>query len=156
MPEPRRLQLTIASIIFLLFFSPNILRSEDSDSEPFTVFCTNNKDGTGACLTTSQEPIDCILVPGSVVECNDQDKNELSCVSVHATSAIVEISCEKPNSETIQIKREESTKTTSQEDLVDGEIIESAEFEIKTDPTPVPTDQPLPKGSISSPFADPF
>ena len=155
MPDPSRLQLPIASFLLILLFSPIILRSEEENSDRLTVFCTSNKDGTGACMTTSQEPVDCILVPGSVVDCNDQDKNELSCVSVHATSAIIEISCEQPNTENTEVKIEDETINIGQEPLADGEL-ESAEIESNPDSTSVPTDQPLPEGTGDSPFADPF
>ena len=76
MPDPSRLQLPIASLLLILLFSPIILRSEEENSDRLTVFCTSNKDGTGACMTTSQDPVDCILVPGSIVDCNDKHKNE--------------------------------------------------------------------------------
>ena len=106
-------------------------------------------------MTTSQEPVDCILVPGSVVDCNDQDKNELSCVSVHATSAIVEISCEHPDTEINAVKIEDETINIDSEALTDGEL-ESDEIESNPDSTAVPTDQLLPEGTGDSPFADPF
>ena len=106
-------------------------------------------------MTTSQDPVDCILVPGSIVDCNDKHKNELSCVSVHTTSAIIEISCEQPNTENTEAKIEDETINIGQEPLADGEL-ESAEIESNPDSTSVPTDQPLPEGTGDSPFADPF
>ena len=106
-------------------------------------------------MTTSQEPVDCILVPGSVVDCNDQDKNELSCVSVHATSAIIEISCEHPDNENNEVKIEDESLNIGQEPLADGEL-ESSEIESNPDSTSVPTDKPFPEGTGDSPFADPF
>ena len=155
MPQSRRSRLHIVSLLFLLLFCPNILRSEQQNSDRLTVFCTSNKDGTGACMTTSQEPVDCILVPGSVVDCNDQDKNELSCVSVHATSAIIEISCEHPDTEINAVKIEDETINIDSEALTDGEL-ETDEIESNPDSTAVPTDQLLPEGTGDSPFADPF
>ena len=146
------------SIIFLifLFFFPSTSKSEDEKSH-LTVFCTNNKDGTGSCLTSSQDPVECILIPGSVVECNDAANNELICVSVHATSAIVEISCEKPKSD---ISANDANVTNDPVEInskaVVNDQIESDELESISKPVLTPSDQPNLGDNIDSPFTDPF
>ena len=94
-------------------------------------------------------------MPGSVVDCNDKDKNELSCISVHATSAIIEISCEQPNTENTEATPKQTNINIDSEALNDGEL-ESGEVESNPESTATPTGQPLPKGTGDSPFADPF
>ena len=146
------------SIIFLifLFLFPSPSKSEDEKSR-LTVFCTNNKDGTGSCLTSSQDPVECILIPGSVVECNDAANNELICVSVHATSAIVEISCEKPKTE---INANDANITNNPVEIdskaVVNDQIESDDLESISKPVLTPSDQPNLGDNIGSPFTDPF
>ena len=148
-------QFSIVFIIFLFFF-PISSKSEENKS-PLTVFCTNNKDGTGSCLTSSQDPVECLLIPGSVVECKDADNNELICVSVHATSAIVEISCEKPKSK-INTNNPENSIDLIETNVkaVGGDQIELDEFEGSSEPVLAPSDQPNLGDNIDSPFANPF
>ena len=149
---------SIFLLVFLLTLAPNTLRSEEESNTQVTVFCTNNKDGTGSCLTSTQDPVECVLVPGSVVECNDANENELICVSVHATSAIVEISCEKPIAEsnrTVRNKNPDTSKiNTYQSD--NDEIIDSGELESKSETPVITSDQKITEDSVDSPFTDPF
>ena len=111
-------------------------------------------------MTSSQDPVECLLIPGSVVECKDANNNELICVSVHAATAIVEISCEKPKSgiNTNNSKNSfDSIKTNVK--AVGSDQIESDEldeFEGSSEPVLDPSDQPNLGDNIDSPFANPF
>ena len=148
----------IAIFIFLLAIAPNAFRSEEENNAQITVFCTNNKDGTGACLTSSQKPVECILIPGSVVECTDKDEEELACVSVHSTSAIVEISCEKPTAaiqqaDIIEIpsaSEELKPETTANNKNISDRSESTSEADLTT------PDRPLLEDAGESPFVDPF
>ena len=111
-------------------------------------------------MTSSQDPVECLLIPGSVVECKDADSNELICVSVHATSAIVEISCEKSKSEinTNNSKNsfdliETKVKAVGNDQIQSDEL---NEYEGSAEPVLAPFDQPNLGDNIESPFANPF
>ena len=151
-------QFSLVFLIFLFFF-PISSKSEENKSS-LTVFCTNNKDGTGSCLTSSQDPVECLLIPGSVVECKDANNNELICVSDHAATAIVEISCEKQKRgiNTNNSKNSFDSIITNVK-AVGSDQIESDEldeFEGSSEPVLDPSDQPNLGDNIDSPFANPF
>ena len=155
MSEPISNKIPIAIFIFLLAITPNTVRSEEKKDTQMTVFCTNNKDGTGSCLTSLQEPVECILIPGSIVECTDKDKSELACVSVHSTSAILEISCEKPKA---IIKQTEITEipVMSEEPNPESKSNNSGELESTLGAEPATSDRLLQEDTTESPFTDPF
>ena len=71
--------------------------SEDS----FTVFCTGNQDSTGSCFEGSipdeQKKLDCIMVPGNIIDCKNEAKEKVECILIAATSAQAEFSCNKNN-----------------------------------------------------------
>jgi len=159
MTKPLRSKLTTAIFFFLLFITPNALRAEQKkNSSQITVFCTNNKDGTGSCLTSSQKPVECILIPGSVVECTDEGDNELACILVHSTSAIVEISCEKSKAAIQQVdiieipsmSEELKPEATANNNRVSDRSESTSEADLTT------PDRPLLEDAGESPFADPF
>lgn len=50
---------------------------------PFNIYCTNNKDGTGACWETKTgESIKCIVIPGETISCDGPDSYGLNCIIV--------------------------------------------------------------------------
>ena len=156
-----RKKISIAIFLLLFITASNTSRSEESVDSPTTVFCTNNKDGTGSCLTSSQEPVECILIPGSVVECTDKDDNELACVSVHSTSAIVEISCEKAKASSQQANIVEIPKTSEElnpESAYNNKNDSSDRFEIPSEAGLATPNRPRfdDTDESQSPFADPF
>lgn len=149
----------IAIFALLLAITSNTSRPEDGDDTQITVFCTNNKDGTGSCLTTSQEPFECILIPGSVVECTDKDENELACVSVHSTSAVVEISCKKAKASSQQfdiLEIPSASEELNPESAADNKSDGSGRFENRSESELAPPDRPRFVDTDESPFADPF
>ena len=153
-----RKKISIAIFLLLFITASNTSRSEESVDAQTTVFCTNNKDGTGSCLTSSQEPVECILIPGSVVECTDENDNELSCVSVHSTSAIVEISCEKTKTsiepaDTLNIP---STDKELKPGTIFNNNIGADESESTSEAYLKAPERPLREDVGESPFVDPF
>ena len=161
MRQRNKTKFAIAIFILLLFTTQNTFGSEEDDTQ-ITVFCTNNKDGTGSCLTSSQESVDCILIPGSVVECSDKEKNQLACVSVHSTTAIVEISCETPKPIIRETNTTEILSGSKELNLSSGDKNKSINADqYETSPTEdmedvASPDQPPVEDAGESPFADPF
>lgn len=47
----------------------------------FNVYCTGNRDGTGLCVNReSSEPLDCIIIPGQVIDCKTGSGKSFQCV----------------------------------------------------------------------------
>ena len=69
----------------------------EADKEPFTIFCTGNHDATGSCVEVSNSEeyneLDCIMVPGNIIDCNNEEKGNIECILITATSAQAEFSC---------------------------------------------------------------
>ena len=88
-----------------IFFAVLIHTSQQAISQPdevsFTVFCTGNQDTTGVCYDESnpddQKKLDCIMVPGNIIECKNEAKEKVECILITATSAQAEFSCSKNN-----------------------------------------------------------
>ena len=84
----------LASSFVFPLFSPT---SAEADQEPFTIFCTGNHDATGSCLEVSNSEeyneLDCIMVPGNIIDCNNEEKGNIECILITATSAQAEFSC---------------------------------------------------------------
>ena len=72
-----------------------------SSEDAFTVFCTGNQDSTGICLESNnpdeQNKLDCIMLPGNIIECKNKSKEKVECILIAATSAQAEFSCNKNN-----------------------------------------------------------
>lgn len=72
-------------------------KSYAEDSKNFNVYCTSNQDATGVCLAenTNQE-LNCIIIPGQIVQCTDKDKLIYECVLVvQVTPTQAEYSCQE-------------------------------------------------------------
>ena len=152
-------KLQIALFLLILIITPHTSRSDESNDTQITVFCTSNKDGTGSCLTSLQESVECILIPGSIVECTDKDKNELTCVSVHSTSAIAEISCENPKVESKRIDNIDIPSTIKElnaESAANNKEDSSEQFENRSTAGLATPNRPRLDNTDESPFADPF
>lgn len=79
--------------------------SQNSD-DSFTVFCTGNQDSTGTCLEASnseeQKKLDCIMVPGNIIDCKNEADEQIECILIAATSAQAEFSCNKNTESSIE------------------------------------------------------
>ena len=68
-----------------------------SDQAAFSVFCTGNHDSTGSCLDVSNskefKELDCIMVPGNIIDCKNEKSSNIECILITATSAQAEFSC---------------------------------------------------------------
>ena len=67
--------------------------------DSFTVFCTGNHDSTGSCLEVSSseehKELNCIMVPGNIIDCKNEANERIECILIAATSAQAEFSCNK-------------------------------------------------------------
>ena len=92
-------------IRLIIFFAILIRTSQQAISRPdevsFTVFCTGNQDSTGVCYDESNpdnhKKLDCIMVPGNIIECNNEAREKVECILIATTSAQAEFSCSKNN-----------------------------------------------------------
>lgn len=66
----------------------------------FNIFCTSNKDGTGSCSDlASGQSLNCIIIPGNVIDCKNSLGNSLQCVLINQyNSKQSEFSCNGPSS----------------------------------------------------------
>ena len=72
--------------------------------DSFTVFCTGNHDSTGSCLevinSEEHKELNCIMVPGNIIDCKNEANERIECILIAATSAQAEFSCNKNTEET--------------------------------------------------------
>lgn len=75
------------------------------DDGSFTVFCTGNHDSTGSCLEVSEaeesKQLECIMVPGNIIDCKNETNEQIDCILIAATSAQAEFSCRKNKEQSI-------------------------------------------------------
>ena len=74
--------------------------SAQGETQQLDLFCTNNRDGTGACFDESKSqsvPYDCVAVPGSVVPCKSPEGLLYQCQWVGMQQA--QLACELKSSE---------------------------------------------------------
>ena len=87
----------IISLISLTQISQFAASQAADDS--FTVFCTGNHDSTGSCLEVSNseehKKLNCIMVPGNIIDCKNEANERIECILIAATSAQAEFSCNK-------------------------------------------------------------
>ena len=87
----------IISLISLTQISQFAASQAADDS--FTVFCTGNHDSTGSCLEVSNseehKELNCIMVPGNIIDCKNEANERIECILIAATSAQAEFSCNK-------------------------------------------------------------
>ena len=91
-----KLFIFLASTFVFQSFSPALA---EADPEHFTIYCTGNHDATGTCLEVSDSEeynkLECIMVPGNIIDCNNEGKDNIECILITATSAQAEFSCTK-------------------------------------------------------------
>ncbi len=67
----------------MITFSQSVSsQMEFSDSSSgFNVYCTSNKDATGSCINlNSQKLLDCIIIPGQLIDCRGSMGKRFQCV----------------------------------------------------------------------------
>jgi hypothetical protein len=74
---------------FALFFTGSESKSqpasEFNNQAGFSIYCNSNMDGTGKCSRSDNgNPLTCIMIPGQVIDCSDQNKGEFDCVQYGA------------------------------------------------------------------------
>lgn len=113
-----------------------------TDDNSFTVYCTGNQDSTGICLEISDsedhKKLDCIMVPGNIIECQNEVKEQIECILIAATSAQSEFSCNKNSERSIDTQAStsiESSATQTIEDIDDAIYNKNTDQEIKFDAT---------------------
>ena len=108
--------------------------------QPFTVYCTGNHDATGNCLKTGNsedgKKLECIMVPGNIIDCESDSDSNIECILITATSAQAEFSCNRRKAKSLT-----SVETTSnqnpdyQEDIIYDDETKDSENE-PNDPQP--------------------
>ena len=54
----------------------------------FLVYCSSNMDGTGNCVRDdNSETLACVLIPGGIIDCRDQQQLRYQCVQFGFSSA---------------------------------------------------------------------
>ena len=74
--------------------------SAQGETPQLDLFCTSNRDGTGACFDESKSqsvPYDCVVVPGSVVPCKSPEGLLYQCQWVGMQQA--QLACELKSTE---------------------------------------------------------
>ncbi len=72
------LKVSYLALNFFLAFSAS------SRELGFNVFCTSNMDGTGVCSDLlSGRSLNCIIIPGQVIDCKNSLGNSLQCVLIN-------------------------------------------------------------------------
>ena len=103
-----------------------------SGEDSFTVFCTGNQDSTGVCFDGSnpddQKKLNCIMVPGNIIDCKNEAKEKVECILIAATSAQAEFSCIKNNEFSIDYRSTtpiEENSSNQIEDIKQNNVIDS-------------------------------
>lgn len=78
------------NLIAISFFS-TVANSKNE----FNVYCTSNLDSTGICVDeSSKKSLNCIIIPGQIIECKDQASNEYECILIaQVTATQAQFSC---------------------------------------------------------------
>lgn len=113
------------------------------DSQPaylansFSVYCTSNFDGTGKCRRVDLDmALDCIIIPGQVIACRDNQKHKYQCVQYGAVSSYqTQFHCQPGSASGVS------------DDLFDKSVLNSNRFE----PTITPRMLPVSPARIASP-----
>ena len=94
-----KLRFLVILLTLSTYTDQQIISQAGEDS--FTIFCTGNQDSTGVCFEGSnpdeQKKLDCIMVPGNIIDCKNQANEKVECILIAATSAQAEFSCNKNN-----------------------------------------------------------
>jgi len=93
----RGTSLALAPLIAVCLQLPVFAQGE---KQRLDLFCTNNRDGTGACFDESKSqsvPYDCVAVPGSVVPCKSPEGLLYQCQWVGMQQA--QLACELKSTE---------------------------------------------------------
>ena len=92
--------------------------SAQMGDDSFTVFCTGNHDSTGHCLeageTNQSQNLECIMVPGNIVDCKNEHNEQIDCILITATSAQAEFSCRKNTQQTINSATKSLSESTQE------------------------------------------
>lgn len=68
--------------VLFLFAHPVFCQVQNPDiSGGFNIYCTSNKDSTGSCVNLkSQKLLDCLIIPGQVIDCKGSSGKKFQCV----------------------------------------------------------------------------
>jgi len=115
-------------LILLLLMLPLLQQaSAQMEDDSFTVFCTGNHDSTGHCLeageTNQSQNLECIMVPGNIVDCKNEHNEQIDCILITATSAQAEFSCRKNTQQTINSATKSLSESTPEQPNILPEVI---------------------------------
>ena len=120
----------IISLISLTQVSQFAASQAADDS--FTVFCTGNHDSTGSCLEVSSseelKELNCIMVPGNIIDCKNEANERIECILIAATSAQAEFSCNKNTERTFVPEARTIIEIPTSQTIDEGEGEESLDI----------------------------
>lgn len=64
----------ILTCAHILFFKSNATTTK------FSVFCTSNFDSTGECVSETNESLHCVMVPGAIINCKNDEQVIFECI----------------------------------------------------------------------------
>ncbi len=84
-------------VLFVLIPSLQANKSYSRSSDDgFRVYCTGNRDSTGVCIIQeTQKALDCILVPGNLIECKSESEKFECLLENQITATQAEFYCNK-------------------------------------------------------------
>ncbi len=98
-----------------MVFVPTVpSESKEYNQKSFNVYCTSNKDSTGICINDkTNDSLDCIIIPGQVIHCEDKRKNRFECLLVtQITQNQAEFYCELDHNSSNSNPLEEAPNTS--------------------------------------------
>ena len=134
-------------IVFCLYFSVALPLFAESKLK-VNLYCTSNRDGTGACFDESdQSPFDCVAVQGEVVPCKSAAGQIYQCQGF----GNMQLACDLRPAENAQ-------PAASQQNAVSEPSLESllnaGSGEVQ--PSPSPASPGPTEAEVKSTFSDPF
>ena len=103
-------------IVFSILLMQNFNQVSAEPDKKFTVYCTGNHDTTGSCIkasdSTDSNELNCIMVPGNIIDCKSGPNASIECILINATSAQAEFFCNENKEGLIRPGETSSTGNT--------------------------------------------
>ena len=104
------------AIMFSILLMQNFNQVAAEPDQKFTVYCTGNHDTTGSCLkasdSTDSKELNCIMVPGNIIDCKSEPNARIECILINATSTQAEFFCNENKERLMRPGETSSTANT--------------------------------------------
>ena len=126
---------TFNGILFLIITCAHILFfKSNATTTKFSVFCTSNFDSTGECISETNESLHCVMVPGAIINCKNDEQVIFECVQYGIIIAYQsQFACEPDTDNSVdQNIFSKADNASDQNNTVEGNLsdIEDVESEI--------------------------